>query len=94
MRSQALRHTAASVGVALCLALVHAPAAVAKPAHAVPARSRQVKVQPASHGVLTTVWNFLVVVVTGNPPTGPGTSDPNVVTPVDLGGAMDPNGSL
>ncbi len=93
MRSKSLRRSAASLGVALCLSLLHVPAAAAKPLHSAPARSRQAAARPASPGFLSTLWSHIITVITGSP-TSPATIDPNAHPLSDLGGAADPNGAL
>src|SRR5689334_19194296 len=90
MRSKSLRRAAAGLSLAVCLSLIHVPAVHAKAIGAAHGRGRHVQSQPAAgHGVLTTLWNFLVTVVTA--PAG-GTADPNGVPLSDAGGTADPNG--
>jgi hypothetical protein len=95
MPSTSLRRTAASLSLVTCLSLLHVPAAHATPARAAHARSRQTQSQPASHGLLTTLWSYLVSVVTGAPPANqPGVIDPNAYPHSELGALADPNGTL
>jgi len=95
MPSTSLRRTAASLSLVACLSLLHAPAAHAKPARAEHARSRQAQTQPASHGLLATLWSYLVTVVTGTPPTSqPDVIDLSTQPLSDLGALADPNGEL
>jgi len=95
MPSTSLRRTAASLSLVACLSLLHAPAAHAASARATHARSRQTQTQPASHGLIATLWGYLVTVVTGTPPANrPGVIDPNAHPLSELGAAADPNGEL
>jgi hypothetical protein len=105
MRSKSLRRAAAGLSLAVCLSLLHVPAAHAKAVGAAHGRGRHLQSQPAGHSVLTTLWNYMVTVVTGTPPAGGtadpngnplagGTADPNGVPMVDAGGTADPNGML
>lgn len=95
MPSTSLRRTAVSLSLVASLSLLHAPAAHAKPARAEHARSRQAQTQPASHGLLTTLWSYLVTVVTGTPPVSQsGATDPEAQPHSELGALADPNGAL
>jgi len=94
MRSKSLRRAAAGLSLAACLSLIHVPAAHAK-AMAAPARGRHVQTKPADHGLVTTLWNFLVTVVTGTAPSDPPTSTSTTSTiqsNADVGATADPNG--
>jgi hypothetical protein len=104
MSAMSLRRAAAGLSLAVCLSLIHTPAAQAKPAPAGRGPS-QVHAQPAAgHGLITMLWNYLVTVVTGapapggTPPKGDGhsdaggTADPNGYPLADAGGTADPNG--
>lgn len=92
---QSLRRAAAGLSLAACLSLIHVPAAHAK-AIAAHGRGRHVQTKPADHGLVTTLWNFVVTVVTGttppNQPTTDNTTLTNVSSDVDLGAGADPNG--
>ena len=90
MRSKSLRRAAAGLSLAVCLSLIHVPAAHAK-VGAAHGRGRHLQSQPAGHGLLTTLWNYVVTIVTGTPPAG-GTADPNGKPLSDAGGTADPNG--
>jgi hypothetical protein len=91
MPSKSLRRTAASLSLAVCLSLLHTPAAHAK-ARTEPARGRQAQARPA--GLLVTAWHYLIVVLTGQPPLSDqgATADPNGAPLSDQGATADPNG--
>lgn len=94
MRSKSLRRAAAGLSLAACLSLIHAPAAQAKTT-AAHGRSRHVQTKPADHGLVTTLWNFLVTVVTGTSPSDQPTSVSTTTTVqsnTDVGATADPNG--
>lgn len=100
MRSKSLRRAAAGLSLAVCLSLIHVPAAHAK-AVAAHGRGRHVQSQPASHGLVTTLWNFLARLVTGStaqpgdPATsgnGPSSTTQVILSNTDVGASADPNG--
>jgi hypothetical protein len=92
---QSLRRAAAGLSLAACLSLIHVPAAHAK-AIAAHGRGRHVQTKPADHGLVTTLWSFLVTVVTGTPPADQPTTLSTTTTTVssnaDVGATADPNG--
>jgi hypothetical protein len=76
--------------LALCLSLFLSPALHAQAPKSGRARSRQAQTQPAGHGILSTLWSYIVTTITGAPPSP---LDPTSQPTSDLGGAIDPNGT-
>jgi len=93
MRSKSLRRAAAGLSLAVCLSLIHVPAVHAKAVHAAPGRGRHVQTKPADHGLVTTLWNFLVTTVIGTTPTDqPTSTTTTILSNTDVGATADPNG--